>query len=78
MYVYDLTNDTTLTLTTPVDTWDPAGINQIYGAAISNGFMWLTSGSGQTYGYIVPEPTASVLLVTGLIGLLACAWHKRR
>jgi len=26
----------------------------------------------------VPEPGTLVLLVTGLLGLLACAWRKRK
>ncbi len=33
---------------------------------------------GEKYGVAVPEPSAIVVLVTGLVGLLAYAWRKRR
>lgn len=69
--VYALATDTSLAASAPV--WlDPPGIDAIYGAAIDNNFLWLTSSSGRTYGYqIVPEPASLLLLsVTGLMLLL--------
>ncbi len=78
MYVYNLSSDTALSSTTPVSTWDPAGIGSIYGAAIDNGFMWLTSGGGTTYGYAVPEPGTFALVGIGLLTLIAYAWRKQQ
>ena len=68
MYVYNLAGDTALESTTPVHTWDPAGIGRIYGAAIDDGFLWLASGSGQTYGFAIPEPHAAWLLLAAALG----------
>ena len=57
--------------------WDPDGIDQIYGAAIDNGFMWLASGGGITDGYTVPEPSSCVLLLGGLVLGVLCGFHRR-
>jgi len=32
----------------------------------------------QTWGMVSPEPGTLVLLVTGCLGLAACAWRRRR
>jgi hypothetical protein len=78
MYVYDLASDTSLVSTTPVNVWDPDRINQIYGAAIDNGFMWLASGGGITDGYTVPEPSSWLLLLGGLALGAICRIHRRQ
>jgi hypothetical protein len=78
MYVYDLLSDTSLVSTTAVNIWDPDGIDQIYGAAIDNGFMWLASAGGITDGYMVPEPSSWVLLLGGLVLGAMCRFHRRQ
>ena len=55
---------------------DIAQVNT-YGRALSNSETALLSSS-LTSIYIIPEPSAITLLITGLIGLLAYAWRKRR
>ena len=78
MAVYDLAGDTSLASTTPVGVWDPEGIDQIYGAAIDNGLMWLAGGGGVTSGYMVPEPSSCVLLLGGLVLGALCGLHRWR
>jgi hypothetical protein len=46
----------------------------IYGNALSGA----TIGAHYLAGTTVPEPTALVLMATGVIGLLAYAWRKRK
>lgn len=78
MRVFDLNSNTALTSTTATHIWDPEGIGPIYGAAIDNGFMWLNSGGGTTYGYAVPEPGTFALAGIGLLTLIAYAWRKQQ
>ena len=59
MYVYDLASDTSLVQATPSAVYDPAEIDCIYGAAIDGNHLWLTSGGGKTYGYLISKPSAS-------------------
>ena len=40
--------------------------------------VYLADKYGITTAYVVPEPGALALLSSGLIGLLAYAWRKRR
>jgi hypothetical protein len=49
--IYDLANDTTLASSTPRIVCNPYGIKQIYGMAIDDGFVWMTTATGQVYGY---------------------------
>ena len=78
MRVFNMTSDTTLASTTPVETWN-LGVGAIYGAAIDNGFMWINSGGGNTYGFsVVPEPGTFALLAASVLSLLTWAWCRRK
>ena len=46
-----------------------------FGLRISNFGTWITHFDVST---TVPEPSVIVLLATGLLGLLAYAWRKRK
>ena len=56
-------------------------------AQVASGFKVSTLGMASGYGYLsgvqivetsVPEPSSIAVLLTGLFGLLAYAWTKRR
>ena len=57
----------------------PPGAKTLYIGTNSSGSRGFTGAIDEVVvSNLVPEPTALVLLATGLIGLLAYAWRKRK
>jgi hypothetical protein len=77
IYVYGLTNDTTLFSTTPTTVCNPDGIGQIFGMAIDGNFVWLTGPSGEVYGYkfnkirLAGDANEDDMVDVGDLGILA-------
>jgi hypothetical protein len=77
IYVYNLTNSTTLASTTPTTVCNPDGIGAIYGMAIDEGFVWLSTSLGKVYGYTFKETfipgdaNCDGLVDVGDLGILA-------
>ena len=49
-----------------------------YGVDTTADVVWAVVNHNSQFGVMVPEPGTLALLVTGLIGLLAYAWRKRK
>jgi len=60
------------------DTWGGPGSSFTFDAAVGFNNAGSNSENAQLQWVATPEPTTLVLLATGLIGLLAYAWRKRK
>ena len=74
--LFDVYGDHSSRTTADGKTWKYAtGLSGPLGAVVNGNTLILDSGDGVT---LVPEPGAMALLATGLLGLLAYAWRKRK
>ncbi len=58
IYVYTLNGNTALASTTPTVTFNPEGIDRIFGLAVDDDFVWMATATGQVYGYTFDRVTA--------------------
>ncbi len=63
-------------MTSDGETWQyVTGLTGTPGTVVNNDTLILGVGVGVQ---IVPEPSAAIILITGIVGLLAYAWRKRK
>jgi probable HAF family extracellular repeat protein len=84
-YIYDAVHDTITDVSSLTMTGLPTGFAINYAYSIGNGGhitgAGTPSGGGATHAYLLtptPEPSTLLLMVSGLAGLLAYAWRRRK
>jgi len=77
--------DSSFVLSTGTNNANYVKFSGLTSASIPENFIIRAQGSGSAYAYIngiqfvqVPEPSVVLLLATGVFGLLAYAWRKRK